>query len=40
MESLRPMPVDSLAPFEKEKITGKKLLVDIQKGQHFTLNHI
>ena len=39
MESLRPMPVDSLAPFEREKITGKKLLVDIQKGQHFTLNH-
>lgn len=40
MESLRPMPVDSLAPFEREKIIGKKLVVDIQKGQHFTLNHI
>jgi N-acetylneuraminate synthase len=40
MESLRPMPVDSLAPFEREKIIGKKLVVDILKGQHFTLNNI
>jgi N-acetylneuraminate synthase len=40
MESLRPMPVDSLAPFEREKIIGKKLVVDILKGQYFTLNHI
>ena len=40
IESLRPMPVDSLAPFERKKIVGKKLIADIQKGQHFTLNHI
>ena len=40
MESLRPMPVDSLAPYERDEIIGKKLVVDIQKGQHFTLNHV
>ena len=40
VESLRPMSVDSLAPYEVEKIIRKKLKVNIQKGEHFTINHI
>jgi N-acetylneuraminate synthase len=40
IEALRPMPIDSLAPYEVEKINGKKLKINIQKGEHFTINHI
>lgn len=40
IEPLRPMPIDSLAPFERNKLVGKTAKLNIQKGQHFTLNHI
>jgi sialic acid synthase SpsE len=40
IESLRPMPIDSLAPFERNKLVGKIAKSNVQKGQHFTLNHI
>jgi sialic acid synthase SpsE len=40
IESLRPMPIDALAPFERNKLVGKIAVSNIKKGQHFTLNHI
>ena len=40
IESLRPMPIDALAPFEKNKLVGKIAASNIKKGEHFTLNHI
>ena len=40
IESLRPMPMDALAPFERNKLVGKIAVSNIKKGQHFTLNHI
>jgi sialic acid synthase SpsE len=40
LESLRPMPIDSLAPYQKDEIIGKILKVDLQKGQHFTLKDL
>tara|TARA_B100000575_G_C23079400_1_gene621817 strand:- start:325 stop:1386 length:1062 start_codon:yes stop_codon:yes gene_type:complete len=36
--SLRPCSSDGIKPYDLEKIIGKKLLVSIKKGEHFTLD--
>ncbi|GGH80215.1 N-acetylneuraminate synthase [Filimonas zeae] len=38
-EALRPCPADALRPYELETLIGKKLLKELSKGEHITLNH-
>ena len=35
IEILRPCPVDAIPPYEIDKILGRKLICDIQEGQHL-----
>jgi len=39
-EALRPCPSDAFKPYELDRLIGKKLVTDIKKGAHITLNHI
>ena len=36
IEPLRPCPIDSIPPYEKNSILGKKVTKNIPKGEHFT----
>jgi sialic acid synthase SpsE len=40
LEALRPIPADGIAPYELEKLVGKKLIKPLAKGEHITLKHI
>jgi sialic acid synthase SpsE len=36
MEALRPCPADAIAPFEADKLVGRKLIKPMPRGEHFT----
>jgi sialic acid synthase SpsE len=38
--ALRPIPEDGIAPYNLDILVGKRLKMNIQKGEHFTRNHI
>lgn len=40
LESLRPIPFDGYAPYQKDQLIGKKLTKQLLKGEHITPNHI
>lgn len=40
VEALRPSPIDSFKPFEKNLVIGKKTKTAIQKGDYFSKNNI
>jgi sialic acid synthase SpsE len=40
IEYLRPCPADALAPFEKDKLLGKKLLRNVQEGDCFKISDL
>lgn len=39
IESLRPIPVNGIPPYEVSKLINKKLIKSLKKGEHFTWKH-
>jgi sialic acid synthase SpsE len=40
LEALRPIPANAIQPYKLSSIIGKKMILNLQKGGHITLEHI